>query len=113
MLEKDLVEECKQVADAMGAFLALIGQRKAKGSGTTRGVPDMLLMCAGEVRLIELKRPATPENPKGFLSLAQTCFIARAAEMGVTVHVVDNLPGFVSVLNSCRASHGVQRLATR
>ena len=107
MLEKDLVQECRQVAEAMGAFLALIGQRKAKGSGTTRGVPDMLLMCAGEVRLIELKRPATPDNPKGFLSLGQLAFLARAAEQGVEVHVVDNVDDFVRLVNSCRRGVGV------
>jgi len=113
MLEKDLVEECKEVATAMGAFLALIGQRKAKGSGTTRGVPDMLLICSGEVRLIEVKRPATPENPKGFLSLAQSTFIAAALEQRVVVEVIDNVQDFCAVVNACRSSHGVQRTWTR
>jgi hypothetical protein len=41
--------------------------------------------------------------------LAQSAFIARAAEMGVEVHVVDNLAGFVAVLNDCRRSRGVRR----
>lgn len=109
MLEKDLVQECQIVAEAMGAFLAHVGQRRAKGSGTSRGFPDLVLLCNGEVRLIELKRPATPENPKGFLSLAQSCFIARAHEMGVEVEVVDNVADFCRIVNACRASRGVRR----
>ena len=52
--EASLVNECKAVVEALGAFLAVVGQQKAKGSGTTRGLPDLVLMCAGEVRLIEV-----------------------------------------------------------
>ena len=109
MLEKDLVEQCRQSAEAMGAFLALIGQRKAKGSGTTRGVPDMLLMCNGQVRLIETKRPKTDEHPHGYLSLAQSAFIAAALEHGVTIHVVDDVRDFEALVNDCRSARGVRR----
>jgi len=110
--EAILVAECKAVAEALGAFLACVGQQKAKGSGTTRGMPDLVLMCAGHTELIEVKRPKTDEHPRGYLSLGQSAFIARAAEMGVTVHVVDNVDQFVAILNSCRASRGVRRTET-
>jgi hypothetical protein len=111
--EASLVAECKAVAEALGAFLACVGQQKAKGSGTTKGYPDGTLLCAGHVELIEFKRPKTDEHSCGYVSLGQSAFIARAAEMGVTVHVVDNVNDFVRILNSCRASRGVQRLASR
>jgi len=110
-LEAALVQECKAVAEAMGCFLACIGQQKAKGSGTTRGIPDLVLLCAGHTELIEVKRPKTDEHPRGYLSLGQSAFIARAAEMGVTVHVIDNVDDFVRILNSCRRSQGVWRTA--
>jgi len=101
-LERDLVAEIRTVAEAMNAFVAVSGQRNAKGSGTTRGYPDLTLICAGCVKLIEVKRPATPENPKGFLSLAQSAFIARAAEQGVHVFVIERVEDFVSLVNGCR-----------
>ena len=33
--ERDLVDDCRDVAKHMGAFLAEVGQRRAKGSGST------------------------------------------------------------------------------
>jgi hypothetical protein len=101
-LERDLVEECRLAARAMGAFLAEVGQRRAKGSGTTLGFPDLVLLCAGEVRLIELKRTKLPGQPGGRLNVGQVAFIERAAEQRVKVHVVDTLEDFVEIVNSCR-----------
>ena len=97
MLEKDLVQQCKNAAEAMGAFLAVVGQRNARKSGSTLGVPDLILFCAGQVRLIELKRPNL-----GRLSLGQLAFIDRCAEQHVKVHVVDNVQDFADVVNGCR-----------
>jgi hypothetical protein len=111
--EASLVAECKAVAEALGAFLACVGQQKAKGSGTTRGMPDLVLMCAGHVELIEVKRPRTDEHPRGYLSLAQSAFIAAAAEQGVTVHVIDSVGDFIAVVNACRMGRGVRRTQTR
>ena len=102
VLERDLVAEIRTVAEAMNAFVAVTGQHKAKGSGTTRGYPDLTLICAGCVKLIEVKRPKTAEHPHGYLSLAQSAFIARAAEQGVHVFVIDSVEQFVDVVNSCR-----------
>jgi hypothetical protein len=101
-LERDLVAQCQEAATAMGAFVAFVGQRKAKGSGTTIGFPDCVVMCAGQVRLIELKRPATDEHPHGYVSLGQQAFIDRAEAQGVMVHVIDSVEGFCAVVNSCR-----------
>lgn len=109
MRESDLADACRAAAEAMGAFLAVVGQRKAKGSGSTVGFPDLVLICGGEVALIELKRPATDEHPRGCLSLGQQVFIERAAEQGVTVHVVDSVEAFAAVVNHCRRAKGVRR----
>ena len=109
--EAVLVQQCKAVAEACGALLALVGQQKAKGSGTTRGFPDGTLICAGEIRLIEFKRPKTADHPRGYLSLAQSAFIAAALEQGVHVYVVDRVEDFAAIVNGCRHSRGVQRRA--
>lgn len=105
-LEKDLVDDCRRAAEAMGAFLAVVGQRNARKSGSTLGVPDLILICCGHTVLIELKRTKTAEHPAGTLNLGQRAFIARAAEQGVAVHVVDRLADFVAVVNGCRKGKG-------
>jgi hypothetical protein len=102
MLERDLVEECRKAAEAMSAFLAVVGQRNARKSGSTLGFPDLVLICNGHTVLIELKRTKTAENPAGCLNLGQHAFIARAAEQGVCVHVVDRLEDFIALVNACR-----------
>jgi hypothetical protein len=108
-LESDLVQECRVAAKAMNCFLVEMGQRKAKGSGSTRGLPDLAVLCNGQTVWIEVKRPKTADHPHGYLSLAQSAFIAASAEQGVEVRVVDCLEDFVGLLNSCRSSHGVRR----
>jgi hypothetical protein len=108
-LEKDLVGECQEIAKVYNAFLAVVGQRNARKSGSTLGFPDLVLMCAGEIRLIELKRGKDEENPAGHLNLGQHAFIAAALEQGVVVEVVDNVNDFISILNSCRRARGVRR----
>jgi hypothetical protein len=101
-LERDLVAECFKSAAAMGAFLAAVGQRRAKGSGTTVGYPDLTLICAGKIVLIECKRTKTEDAPRGVLNLGQHAFIARALEQGVDVRVVDTVEQFEALVNSCR-----------
>jgi aspartyl/asparaginyl beta-hydroxylase (cupin superfamily) len=106
--EASLVNECRQAAEAMGAFLAVVQQHVAKKAGSTRGYPDLTLICAGQTVLIEVKRPKTAEHPHGYLSLAQSAFIAAALEQGVTVHVVDNVRDFEALVNDCRKRRGVR-----
>ena len=100
--ESDLVSECTQVAESMGAMLAVVGQRRAKGSGTTIGFPDLVLICAGHVVLIETKRAESPDTPRGTLNMGQQWFIGEAAAQGVTVYVIDNVDDFVALVNMCR-----------
>ena len=101
-LERDLVQQCKGAAEAMHAFLAEVGQKRAKNSGTTLGYPDLTLMCNGHTVLIEVKRTKAPGVPKGILNLGQIAFIERAAEQGVEVRVIETLQQFVDVVNECR-----------
>ena len=101
-LERDLVADCRRSAEAMNAFLAVVQQHVAKKSGTTRGFPDLVLICAGKVVLIEVKRPKTAEHPRGVLSLGQSAFIARALEMGVQVEVIETVREFEALVNGCR-----------
>ena len=91
----------------------MVGQRNARKSGSTLGFPDLVLICAGEIRLIEMKRAKDGSDAGGKLNLGQIAFIAAALEQRVVVEVIDNLDGFVAVLNECRSSHGVQRTMTR
>lgn len=102
VLERDLVNECRRSAQAMGAFLAEVGQRRAKGSGTTTGFPDLVLICAGRVHLIEVKRPKSDGTPGGEVSLGQQAFMQRAAEQGVTVHAIWSVREFEEIVNECR-----------
>ncbi len=101
-LERDLVQSIKKAAEAMNAFVAVVGQQNSKKAGTTLGFPDLCLFCAGHVVLIELKRCKADDHPAGVLSLGQQVFIERAAEQGVKVHVVDDLQSFVNIVNACR-----------
>jgi hypothetical protein len=104
--EAALVDKCRVAAEAMGAFLAVVGQRNARKSGSTLGFPDVVLVCAGQVRLIEMKRPKQTGDSGGCLNVGQAAFIERAAEQGVKVHVVDTLSDFVELVNGCRRRSG-------
>ena len=101
-LEKDLVEECRKSAEAMNAFLAVVGQRNAKKSGSTLGFPDLVLICNGRIELIECKRTKTADTPKGVLNLGQIAFIGKCLEYGVRVHAIDTVREFEEIVNSCR-----------
>jgi len=108
-LEKDLVAQCQRSAERMGAFLAVVGQRKAKGSGTTLGFPDLVLMCNRQVVLIECKRTKSATHPQGTLNLGQTAFIAMALEHGVEVETIRTVRDFEYLVNNCRRPRGVVR----
>ena len=45
--EAGVIQQCREVAQRCGVVLEEVGQRKAKGSGTTRGFPDLALSVAG------------------------------------------------------------------
>ena len=100
--EAALVDQCRVVAKAMNCFLVEIGQRRAKGSGTTVGVPDLAVICAGKTVWIETKRCHVPGEGHGVLSIGQSAFIEKAAAQGVKVHVVDRVEEFIAVVNGMR-----------
>lgn len=95
--ESALVDQCRLVAEAMSAFLAVVGQRDPRKSGSTLGFPDAVVFCAGHAEFVEFKDAKT-----GRLSLGQKVFIERVAEQGIKVHVVDRVDDFVAVVNGCR-----------
>ncbi len=99
--EASLVNQCRLAAEAANAFLAVVGQRDSRKSGSTLGFPDLVLMRYGQIRLIECKRPKADGDGGGHLNLGQHAFIAMALEHGVEVEVIDNLNDFVRVLNGC------------
>ena len=101
-LERDLVAECRVAAKAMNVMLVEIGQKRAKGSGSTIGLPDLAVLCNGKTVWIETKRAHVKGEGHGCLTVGQVAFIEKAAEQGVRVFVVDSLDGFVSVVNLCR-----------
>lgn len=94
--EKALVAACADVAAAMGCVLEVVGQRKARGSGTTIGAPDALLSTAGHYVPIEFKRPG------GVLSLAQKALIEDRRRCGVETAVIRRVDEFVDLINAIR-----------
>ena len=100
--EAALVDEIRVIAKAMNVHLVEIGQRRAKGSGTTVGVPDLAVNCAGKTVWIETKRAHRPGEGHGCLSIGQEAFIAKASDQGVHVFVVDDAQQFVDIVNACR-----------
>ena len=102
--EAELVEEIRVIAKEMNVHLVEIGQRRAKGSGTTVGIPDLAVNCAGKTVWIETKRAHRPGEGHGCLSIGQEAFIAKAADQGVHVFVVDDVQQFVQIVNSMRHS---------
>ena len=100
--ESDLVAECFRSAEAMNAYLMCVGQRKAKGSGTTVGYPDLTLVCAGKVVLIECKRERTALGRRGELTLGQIAVMEKCAEQNVHVFAIRTVEEFEGIVNACR-----------
>lgn len=97
-MERDLVQQCRERARAMGAFLAEVGQYKARGSGTTVGYPDLTLICSGKVVLIECK------TPEGKLTPGQREFKRNAADQHVHVWVITSVDELTAIINLCRST---------
>jgi hypothetical protein len=55
LLEKEIVAQCMEVVEKMGAFMELAGQYRADGSGSSVGFPDAFLYCAGKCLPVEFK----------------------------------------------------------
>lgn len=100
--ESDLIAECFRSARAMNAHLMCVGQRNAKGSGTTVGYPDLTLVCNGHVVLIECKRERTALGRRGELTLGQIAVIEKCAEQRVHVFAIRTVGEFEAIINACR-----------
>lgn len=96
-LEADLVSRCREDAEAMGVYLEVAGQRKAKGSGTTVGFPDAILYAAGHVVPVEFKRAAD-----GRISAGQAAAMLKRERQGVATRVIRTEQEFVALVNACR-----------
>jgi hypothetical protein len=95
-LEKKIVAECVTVVAQMGAEMELVGQLKAKGSGTTRGVTDGLLHCAGWTLNVEFKQPGKNLDPD------QVDQMVKRLAQGVPTYVVRDKMEMVELINACR-----------
>jgi hypothetical protein len=96
MSEKQLVSDCQQTARAMNAYLEVAGQRDARGSGSTIGLPDAFLYCAGKCLPVEFKAQ------KGRLSPGQTLAQHRRADQHVHTFIVRTVAEFVDLINGAR-----------
>ena len=101
-LERDLVSECCALAEAMGANLEVIGQRRAQGSGTTLGAPDMLLCASGWTVPIEAKRLGRIASDDGKLRVDQRARIYDRLQQGVQTAVIYRADEFGELVNWCR-----------
>lgn len=106
LLESALVDDCRRAATAMGVVLEVIGQRKAKGSGTDVGVVDALLHAGGKTLGLEFKRPKGTDTRRGRCSLEQIAAAERRRACGVETYLVDDLTAFVRLTNWARLGHG-------
>ena len=97
-LEADLVNRCREDAKAMGVYLEVAGQRKAKGSGTTVGFPDAILYAAGHVVPVEFKRAAD-----GRISAGQAAAMLKRERQGVATRVIRTEDEFVKLVNHLRS----------
>jgi hypothetical protein len=101
-LEAELVSACKLAAGHKGLFLEVAGQRKAKGSGSDRGLPDAFLCAGGRMLPIEFKRPKTDGTRRGVFSLDQLVAAERRRACGVETYCPDTLEAFTALANWMR-----------
>ena len=97
-LEADLVNRCREDAEAMGVYLEVAGQRKAKGSGTTVGFPDAILYACGHCVPVEFKR-----FEGGRISQAQAAAVIRRERQGVATRIIRTENEFVALVNHLRS----------
>lgn len=93
--EADVVNTCREVAKRAGVVLEEIGQRKAKGSGTTIGFPDMALSVAGWWVPLEAKFASEP-------SQAQYLLAVWKREHGVDTARITSGQDLADVIGFCR-----------
>jgi hypothetical protein len=91
-LESTLVENCRQMVRDYGGYLEVVGQRKAKGSGTTLGFPDAVLYRRGNTYLVEFK------SRTGRLNRAQELAIHCRWQERVPTYVVSSEQEFADLM---------------
>ena len=93
--EHDVIDECREVAHRAGVVLEEVGQRKAKGSGTTIGFPDLCLSVAGWYVPLEGKFKAE-------VSEAQYLLAVWKREHGVDTARITSGQDLADVIGFCR-----------
>lgn len=91
--EAALVSACQRFVNdyCPAVFLEVIGQRKAKGSGTSKGATDLLLHVRGRTLVIEAK------SESGRLNTAQVIARAEREKAGVTTYVIRDVQEFADI----------------
>lgn len=102
LFEADLVNDCTLAADTMGVFLEVAGQRKAKGSGSSKGLGDGFLCVAGWHHPLELKRAASKGTERGRFSYDQIVAAERRRAQGIETYAPRTLQEFVNLVNWSR-----------
>jgi hypothetical protein len=93
--EHGVIQVCREVAHRAGVVLEEVGQRKAKGSGTTIGIEDLILTCAGWYVPIEGKFRAD-------VSEAQYLLAVWKREHGVDTARITSGQDLADVIGFCR-----------
>ena len=106
VIESELVNDLVLAAEKMGVYVEQVGQRRAKGSGTSRGVTDLILYAGGKMLPVEVKRPKTDGTRGGRFSLEQLAAADRRRGCGVETYAPDSLEAFTCLVNWARFGVG-------
>lgn len=110
--ESALVTDCRLAAGRMVVKLEVAGQRKAKSSGSDKGLPDGFLCVSCWHHPLEFKRAKGADTPAGRFSYDQLVAAQRRADQGVYTYAPRLLPEFVALVNWSRR-HAPSRMPTR
>lgn len=94
--EKELVAEVAKIAKAMNVYLEFAGQLKARGSGSTIGLPDCFAYVSGKVIPIEFK------TKTGRLSPGQALAQHKRMDQHVFTWVIRDANTFIELINMVR-----------
>ena len=99
-LERELVDRCRrEVCPLFGdPSFEVVGQRNAKGSGSTRGFVDVVVGYCGWWLPMEFKNP----DGTGVMSGDQQAMAKWRWENGVDTVVIESVQQFADVLGYCR-----------
>lgn len=76
----------------------VVTAKKMKAEGIKSGIPDLCIINEGMAYFLEVKRPATADSKKGYLSKAQKEKIAELKEAGAEVAVVYSVADVIESL---------------